>query len=218
MLESRTMKTFVMIFAVPALVLAAAPCDAAVIGLPLVPSDFGALGSLEDIPGWDPMATVMAAGKFRGEVTSQPFRDVGLDDYVYLYQIANTGDDLSWHMIEVLSLTPFAEADGSTVAGYLTGGEPPGFQAGTVVPIGASVNTDTGPTISFVFPGYIDPILPGEHGKVLYVRSDLPPDIILGNIINGDIAQGDVVGPIPEPGTLVLLVVGGLAGLVRRKR
>jgi len=51
----------------------------------------------------------------------------------------------------------------------------------------------------------------------MYVMSDLPPSQITGNVINGSVAFGNVVGPIPEPGTMALLVLGGVAGVIRRK-
>ena len=124
-------------------------------------------------------------------------------------------------MIEVLSLTPFTGADGSTEVGYLeTTNLPAAFSAsGSEIPAGCSVNTDSGPTISFVFPGYTTPygITPGEISRVLYVKSTEPPNIITGNIIDGSIADGDVIGPVPEPATIGLIICG-IAVLLRKKK
>jgi len=192
------------------------PAD--VIPLTLAPKDFNDLGSLEAVAGWPADTTVMTVTNLRGDVTHQVFRDSGSSDYYYFYQVFNAGESSSWHIIEVLTLTPFTGADGSTTVGYLTANEPAAFVAGSVIPSGASINTASGPTISFVSPGYVDPIEVGEYGKVLYVKSALPPDTILGNIIDGAIADGLVVGPVPEPATMSLLALGGLAVLLRRRR
>ncbi|MCK4625509.1 MAG: PEP-CTERM sorting domain-containing protein, partial [Phycisphaerae bacterium] len=44
------------------------------------------------------------------------------------------------------------------------------------------------------------------------------PGTITGNVINGVISSGDVVGPVPEPATMGLLALGGLALLRRRHK
>ncbi len=191
---------------------------ASVVPLTLQPKDFNDLGSLEAVAGWPADTTIMAATNMRGDVTHQVFKDSGSSDYYYFYQVFNAGESSSWHIIEALTLTPFTGADGSAMVGYLTVNEPSAFVAGSVIPSGASINTASGPTISFVFPGYINSIEVGEYGKVLYVRSTLPPDTIMGNIIDGTIADGLVVGPVPEPATMSLLALGGVAVLLRRRR
>ena len=54
----------------------------------------------------------------------------------------------------------------------------------------------------------------------MYVMSDLSPDLVTGNVINGSVACGEVIGPtteaIPEPATVALLSLG--SALLRRKR
>ncbi len=193
----------------------------AVIGLTLNEKNFDDLGA-QAISDWNAITTIMTQDKLKGEVTSQPFYNSTEDAYYYLYQIENTGDDSTWHMIEVLSLTPFNGADASTEVGYLeTTNLPSAFDsAGTEIPAGCSVNTDSGPTISFVFPGYTNPygIVPSEVSRVLYVKSSEPPSIITGNIIDGSIADGDVIGPVPEPATVALISSGILLFIIRRKR
>ncbi len=191
----------------------------AVIPLSINPLDLSSMGSMSAVPGWNSaMTTLMigqdASGKdvMKGEVVSLVLFDNVNRYYYYLYQIDNIGDDASWHMIEVLTLTPFIDADASTSVGYLVGSVPSSFvSSGTEIPAGCSVNTDTGPTISFVFPGYMNPngIIPGETSKVLYVKSTRPPQEIIGNIIDGAIADGVVIGPVPEPMTIILVAMGG---------
>ncbi len=195
-----------------------ASTQAAVFPLTVSPADFNALGTWQPVAGW-PVATTMMAGlDLAADVTHQVFQDSATGGYAYLYQVENTGLDQSWHIIEVLSLTDFTGADENTTLGYLTAGEPAPFQAGgTVSPIGASVNTLSGPTISFGFMGFFDPIEVGEVSEVLYILSDLGPTMITGNVIDGSIADGSVVGPVPEPATMSLLAIGALA-MLRRKR
>ncbi len=201
-----------------AVLICAASAQAAVSSLPLSGADFNVLGTWGPVTGWPVGTATMSGTNLRAEVTHQVFQDSVTGEYAYLYQVKNTGLDQSWHIIEVLSLTAFTEADGSTTAGWLTANQPTGFVAGTPSPAGASVNTSSGPTISFGFPGWLDPIEVTEVSKVLYVLSALGPTMITGNVINGSIADGPVVGPIPEPATLALLLAGGLCVLIRRKR
>ncbi len=187
---------------------------ASTIPLSLVAADLGVL-----IPASSPVTTLMTRGLLKGEVISQAFTDVSGDCY-YLYQVENKGLDSSWHVIETFTLFPFAGADGSTSVGYLTANIPANFDAsGTKVPAGASVNPESGPTISFAFPGFLGylPIAPGELSKVLYIKSTLPADEITGNIIDGTIADGPIVGPIPEPATIGFLLCG-LFLLIRPRR
>jgi hypothetical protein len=54
---------------------------------------------------------------------------------------------------------------------------------------------------------------PGKSSMVLYVESRLAPGLVPGNIIDGQVRANQVIGPVPEPGTLVLLVTAGLGVL-----
>ncbi len=195
-----------------------ASAHAAVFPLTVNPADFNSLGTWQSVTGWPVATTSMVGLNLAADVTHQVFQDSVTGGYAYLYQVENTGLAQSWHIIEVLSLTDFIGAGQSTTVGYLTANTPGTFGAGTVSPLGASVNTLSGPTISFGFVGFFDPIEVGEVSEVLYILSDLGPTMITGNVINGAIADGTVVGPVPEPMTMSLLALGGLAMLRRRRK
>ena len=104
--------------------------------------------------------------------------------------------------------------------GYLTGSVPSGFLSGVdqlPEPTG-NVNT-SGPILSFYYTSRADfDIDPGQQSSVMYVMSDLAPDLIFGNIINGTTSTQEVIGPVPEPTTLVVLIVGGLVGVLLGRR
>jgi|GEM_PF-3577474 len=141
--------------------------------------------------------------------------------YAYLYQVDNKGSDASSDPVELFTLSPFYGADDTVEMGYLTGAvAPTGFLSEPYEnpELKAYVNL-SGPIISFYYTsreGY--QIVGGEHSPVMYVLSDLPPDLIWGNVINGLTASDEVVGPVPEPGTIALISMGGLAILLRRRR
>jgi len=173
----------------------------------LTPADFDTLLGGAAVPVGAPTITDMVAGDLKGQVVSQAFTD-GLGNYVYLYQLGNTGVAGN-SVIEVLTLSPYGGASGLTTLGYLTANAPAGFTLGDQTPAGASVDPVAGPTVSFGFPYWLaEAVDPGEMSKTLYILSDGPPGTITGNIINGATASGDVVGPVPEPASMILLSVG----------
>ncbi len=184
-----------------------------------VPEDFNNLLSGSAGAIGSPMTTDMSVGNMQAEVISQAFTD-GADNYMYLYQIRNTGTTGN-SVIEVFTCSPFFDASASTTLGYLTDNAPTGFTLGTQSPAGASVDTAAEMTISFGFPAWTIPsyaIDPPEDSVTLYILSDGVPGMIAGNVINGVISSGDVVGPVPEPVTMSLLAVGGLVLLRRRRK
>ncbi len=215
------MKRLIGLLCVWVLLWMCAGVESAIVPLGLNEKDFLDLGPLGEISGWDAMVTGVWDGQnsgLRANITSKPYWDSISEDYYYFYQIENTGEDLSWHIAEVFAIAPVNGADGFTEVGWLNTNEPSPFVLGQVVPVGSSANTSSGPTISFVFPGYVDPLEPGEFSVVMYIRSSLEPGYVMGNIIDGSICQGQIIGPVPELATVWLLGLGFCAAIhpVRR--
>jgi hypothetical protein len=171
-----------------------------------------------------PVVSNYSGGDLSATVTSQAFTD-GAGNYLYLYQVKNVGP-LDSDIVTRFTASPFADADSQISLGYLTANIPASFLLGDQTPFYADVNVGASPTVGFNFPvgiPFVIPdsfIAPGKSSKVLYVESSLAPGLVTGNIIDGQVYSGLVVGPVPEPGTLVLLVTAGLGVLayVWRKR
>jgi len=170
------------------------------------------------------MLSPVSSGNLVVDVYSRAYTgDNGL--YAYLYQVDNTGVAGN-SSVEMLTLWPFAGATDATDIGYLedlsgtvagdfldtAGAEPEDYAFVDVLP--------SGPEVSFYFTKRFDKeIPPGEHSRVLYVMSELAPDVIHGNVINGSVGTGPVVGPVPEPATWIAMLGGLLAlGFIRNMR
>jgi hypothetical protein len=181
--------------------------------------------SLVDILGSDPKAvgtiesTVMDAGNMKATVYSQAYTD-GDGLYAYLYQVANTGV-LGNSPVEMFTAWPFTGADDSTVMGYLSGTTPAGFLSGGGLPEenGYVEGLISGPELSFYYTKLAEHKIGwGQHSLIMYVVSNQAPDQITGNVIDGAVGSGLVVGPIPEPATMTFLGLGAAIAFYRRRR
>ena len=117
--------------------------------------------------------------------------------------------------MSAFSIAPFAGLTVNSTVGYLSG-QPALF---ATAPIYVDITSPVAPTVLFGFsqgddgPG----LVPGMRSALLLVLSDLEPGESTGNAIDGGTAFGTVIAPIPEPATMMLLGLGGLALLRRRK-
>ena len=166
--------------------------------------------------------TDMSDGNLVSNVSSRAYVNNGL--YAYLYQVDNTGTTGN-SSIEMFTLGQFAGSVGSGEVGYLSGTSPTGFLNGgqlsepncfvdsmlSGLEISFYYGKDTGTQIDV-----------GECNRVLYIVSTYSPGMILGSVIDHDSASGPVVGAVPEPGTFVLLALGGWTAMgaawIRRRR
>ena len=181
--------------------------------------------SLEYLVGENPtalMITDMSGPSLKAEIISAAYPGDD-DNYVYLYQIENTGQAGN-SAAEMFTLRPFLEADDSSQMGWLTGAIPSDFLTGGANPDEIGDNqafveqTPIGPVVSFYFTKRVgDQIKPEQHSRVLYITSRLTPGIINGNVIGGTVGAGPVVGPttipIPEPRTIAYLATSSLIAL-----
>ena len=158
--------------------------------------------------------TTMAAGSLNTLVYSQAFVNSAGNEYAYVYQVVNTGDPATATPAEMFTLYPFLGSPSSVQAGYLsaTATVPAGFVSGGQVPepTGSISALSEGLLVSFYYGNrYGYQINPGNNSLAMYVTSDVAPGLISANVIDGSVATGTVVGPVPEPSTLVLLGAGG---------
>ena len=162
-------------------------------------------------------------GSLSAEITSAAYTGSnGL--YAYIYQLENTGSEGN-SSIDAFTVYPFWGATDNTQLGYLTciDGLSDDFTAGGGLPyeIAYLDLPNNGPIVTFYYPKDESlTIPPGERANALYVLSELPPDMTTGNVIDGAIGSGPVVGPVPEPSAALSILLGclGIGTLSRFRR
>lgn len=155
-------------------------------------------------------------GTFAGRVMSQTFV---LDDgnYLYLYQADNYGPSY----MEKFTVADFPGLLAPT--GYLTAGEPAGFVARDVDPLGfAYEDALAQPTLGFDYTAFLGgEVRAGHHTSVMYAISPYGPTEGKAYLLDQGIAIVDVWVPTPEPATLGLMGLGmavaAVSGIRRRR-
>jgi hypothetical protein len=130
-------------------------------------------------------------------------------NYVFTYQITNTSDaDLTWFSVTFDAVNVYEPSWDSSDPCWV---DPDDWYI-----IGSPAESIQG-----IFK---ETISPSEISAILWFKSDYGPNPDLGSgylagIPPGPVfASGELIVPIPEPATLVLLVAGGLIALTHKRR
>jgi len=162
----------------------------------------GTAGTVSDLfsstatPDGSILVTDFNTNTFGVDVYSQAYTDGS--KYAYLYQLDNMVGSMD--PVELFTLSPFAGADENAVVGYLTGTVPTGFLPGvdqSPEPTG-NVNASS-QIISFYYTSRASfDLNPGQQSAVMYVMSDLAPDLIWGILLTAPRLQRKLSDPFPN--------------------
>ena len=167
-------------------------------------------------PGWTSieqsetaMFSEIGGGPDIASVDSEVFYyDSGSFDYVFTYQITNiSGADLTWFSATFDAVNIFEPSWDS---------DPCWVDPDDWYIVGSPAESIQG-----IFKNTIGP---SEMSAILWFKSDYGPNPdpgsgALAGISSGHVfASGELIVPIPEPATLVLLVAGGLIAFTRKRR
>ena len=143
---------------------------------------------------------------YDGIVTSAAFKNTEGTKYGYIYGInvlRQSSDEVSGLAVDFWQLV-------GNYSFYITDDE------GSVAPGGATLSNSEVARFSFI----PETLLPGDTSYWFGAYSTLPPGLRTANLFDaGGEASPDVLAPVPEPGTIILLGSGlvGLAGWGRKK-
>lgn len=141
-------------------------------------------------------------------VRSAVYADSDRSNYVYLYQVTNM-NFISTSMLHGFSAADFEGLTANTAIGYISGAVPTDFIANGNVPVSGDAHDKT-IEFSFEIPAML-------YSAVLFVESPYSSGVIDGYLQDGGHSSGQVLGAIPEPATMGLLLFGSLLA-VRRQR
>ena len=133
--------------------------------------------------------------------------------YVYAYQVFN--DLLGNVPVSSFSVGLDPTANVANI-GSDAGSGTPGGTAPTASAFSGSPPTSA---VWYFYLNTIDPPPANEYSTVLLFTSPYGPKWMPASVMDGGLsAQQDLPSPTPEPATLALMALGGVAALIRRRR
>jgi len=187
---------------------------------------FNAMAGTEilSLPAVSPSIITANSGSFVATLSFKAYYDSSSSVYTYAYQLANSPS--STDGIARLTITnPY-----SATVYNMPGGIPDTTSYGYITDLSllapATFVDNTAFNGFFGFDFGRDPVTGGgllTNGTTstwMYTRFYQNPGVVTGNIINGGVGSGPTVGPVPEPGTMLLLGMGilGLYGVGRKRK
>jgi len=133
------------------------------------------------------------------------------DYYVYAYQVFN---DLAGNRPVSNFSVGLDPASGAANIGWDAGAGTPG---GTAPSFAGFSGTPPTSSVWYFFSNTIDP--PSEYSQVLLFTSPYGPRWAPATVMDSGLSNvQNLPSPMPEPATLALLALGGIAALIRRRR